>query len=68
MISVDDFTALPTEVLVPEGVVALCPRCGRAGAAGPAEGGGFLVVHVQASEIFADGLLVEPLDCCRIDD
>ncbi len=66
MITVDDFTTLEPGTGVPEGDLVVCPRCGRPGAAQFFPDGEELVIHLQASELFGDGLLTEPLDVCRL--
>lgn len=68
MISLEDFTTFPPGTDVPEGVLAICPRCGRAGAERSAGRGDRdrVVTHVQASELLPDGLLVSPVDRCVV--
>ena len=66
MVTVDDFTAVSAGRELPlEGRVVECPECGRNGVP-HAEPDGTFFVHVQASELLADGMLTEPRDCCRI--
>ena len=66
MISVEDFTSLPEGFSVAlEGRVGVCPRCGRNGVEEHRQDGTYFV-HVQTSEIFGDGMLTEPRDCCPL--
>jgi hypothetical protein len=66
VVTLQDFTALSAGSDVPlEGSVCECPGCGRNGVR-QAEPDGVLYVHVEASEILSDGMLIEPRDCCRI--
>lgn len=64
---VEDFTAAPRGMIVPlEGRVDLCPRCGRNGIEEHPECGAPYFLHVQTSDVFGDGMRVEPLDCCEL--
>jgi hypothetical protein len=66
VITLEDFTALSSGSQVPcEGPVCECPRCGRNGVVHD-EPNGSLCVHVQESAVLSDGMLTEPLDCCRL--
>ncbi len=66
MVMLEDFTVLAPGSDVPlEGRVVCCPRCGRNGVEHPEPDGTFFV-HVQASELFSDGMRTEPRDCCRV--
>ncbi len=66
MVALEDFTGLSTGSDVPcEGFVSECPKCGRNGVVQD-EPDGPLCIHVQESEMLSDGMLTEPLDCCRL--
>jgi hypothetical protein len=66
LVIVEDFTALSVGSDVPcEGPVEACPRCGRSGVHHE-EPDGTSYVHVQATKVLSDGMLVEPRDCCRL--
>ncbi len=66
MVTLQDFTALSRGIDVPlEGRVDRCPKCGRNGIE-HAEPHTLFFVHVQESEVFGDGMLTEPRDCCRL--
>lgn len=67
MLTTQDFTILPEGLVVPlEGPVMRCPRCGRNGIEDGQSAGAPFFVHVQTSEIFGDGMLNEPKDCCML--
>ena len=66
MVVLEDFTRVSVGRYIPaEGHVVVCPRCGRSGLE-QHSGEGTLFVHAQASEIFGDGMRIEPRDLCRI--
>jgi hypothetical protein len=63
----EDFTGLPAGIEVAlAGYVDRCPRCGRNGIEQRSDDGSRTILHVQASELFGDGMRVEPIDCCSI--
>ncbi len=65
MLLMEDFTKLSVGVRVPtDGVVGVCPRCGRNGVRKPRPDGWVRYVHVQTSQLFGDGLRMEPVDSC----
>ena len=67
MITVEDFTSLRRGFLVPlEGRVEACPRCGRNGIEERPECAVPYFLHVQKSEVQADGMRIEPLDSCAL--
>jgi hypothetical protein len=67
MISLEDFTGFPEGTpIVKDGLIRRCPICGRNGQRRQRFGGAIRFVHVEAARMFADGLLVEPVDCCTI--
>ena len=67
MVFLEDFTRITAGGEVPlEGRVRRCPRCGRSGVEQRSAHGFPIVIHVQTSEIFGDGMLVQPRDCCEI--
>jgi len=49
-----------------EGLISLCPRCGRSGILEPLADGVREFVHVETEEVMGDGMLVEPIDWCRV--
>lgn len=64
MITARDFTLLPEgPSLSSEGPVVTCPCCGRHGVV-EAEAQRTLCVHSETTAVLADGMLVEPTDCC----
>lgn len=69
MHTVEDFTSLPVGFLaVSEGRVESCPRCGRNGVLklSPHDSAELLFIHRQETDVFGDGMLVEPCDCCLV--
>ena len=65
MLMIEDFTKLAVGVRVPtDGVVTSCPRCGRSGVPRPRLDGSVRYVHIETSELLADGLRTEPSDSC----
>ncbi|HKD12696.1 MAG TPA: hypothetical protein VKE50_11500 [Thermoanaerobaculia bacterium] len=68
MLSLEDFTTLPHGFRVPqEGLVEVCPRCGRNGVEEhPSCGGRPYFLHRQAVDVRGDGMLIEPLDSCEL--
>ena len=65
----DDFTSGAVGSRVPmEGLISVCPRCGRSGIIEPLADGAREFVHVQIEEVMGDGMLVEPIDWCRVRD
>jgi hypothetical protein len=66
MITIHDFTHLPEGTCVPmEGTVVRCPSCGRTGIRG-SDFRAARCVHVETSDVFCDGMLVEPTDSCPL--
>jgi hypothetical protein len=64
MITAEDFTLLPEgRAGTAELTVVACPCCGRHGVLEP-EARGVLCVHAETTTVLADGMLVEPTDCC----
>jgi hypothetical protein len=63
----DDFTSGAVGSRVPmEGLISVCPRCGRSGILEPLADGVGEFVHVEIEEVMGDGMLVEPIDWCRV--
>jgi len=64
----EDFTgiAIGTRTAM-EGPVAACPCCGRPGVREALPGGAGEFVHVETEELFGDGMLVLPVERCRLD-
>jgi len=63
----EDFTGIAIGTSTPmEGPVAACPCCGRAGVREALPGGAGEFVHVETEELFGDGMLVLPVDRCRL--
>jgi hypothetical protein len=64
MITIQDFTLLPEgPSLGFDGPVVTCPCCGRHGVL-EAEAQRTLCVHSETTAVLADGMLIEPTDCC----
>jgi hypothetical protein len=64
MFVIEDFTGLSEgERVASEGLVSRCPRCGRNGIR-HSSCGAVWFVHTQLSRILAEGMRVEPTDCC----
>lgn len=63
----EDFTKLPIGSLV-SGLrpIIRCPACLRRGALERLDSGARRCVHVEASMIHSDGMLVEPRDHCEL--
>lgn len=67
MVNVQDFTSLKRGIEVPlEGRIETCPLCGRNGIEELPECASPYFLHVQTTDIQADGMLVEPLDSCEL--
>jgi len=65
-ISQESFVGLSPGKGVPlEGTVVCCSLCERNGVVERIEGG-FVVVHVQDTEVLGDGSRVDPEDFCRL--
>ena len=62
-VTVEDFTGMPRGRDVEDGVVQACPRCGRNGVFRHDPAAEY-VVHVRTLEVFGDGILDQPRDCC----
>jgi hypothetical protein len=67
MMSIEDFTKLPEgSVVLLEGTVVRCPRCGRNGVmTGPTDGMP-RCIHVEESDLLCDGMRTEPTDSCEL--
>jgi hypothetical protein len=64
MITARDFTLLPEgPSLSCGGPVVTCPCCARHGVL-ETEAQRTLCVHSETTTVLADGMLVEPTDCC----
>ncbi len=67
MISIDDFTQLPEgSVVLLEGTIVQCPRCGRNGILKDPEDGMPCCIHAEESTLLCDGMLTEPTDSCDL--
>ena len=67
MMTIEDFTQLPEGSLVLlEGIVSRCPRCGRNGVVKSAEDATPCCIHAEESTLLCDGMLTEPTDCCEL--
>jgi len=67
MTNLEDFTLFPRGRDVPlEGRVETCPTCGRNGVEERLECGKPQFVHLQISELFADGMRTEALEACAL--
>jgi C4-type Zn-finger protein len=65
----EDFTTLPEGfVVVLEGTVARCPRCGRNGVVKRPDEGTPYCIHVEESTLLCDGMRTEPTDLCDLPD
>ena len=63
----ENFTTVSVGSPVPfEGIVSLCPRCGRAGVLEYLANGAAEFVHVETEEVMGDGMLIEPIDSCSL--
>ncbi len=63
----EDFTKLPVGSLVSMSrAIVHCPLCGRSGALERRRNGARRCVHVEASIIHTDGMVVEPRDSCEL--
>lgn len=63
----EDFTGFAVGAASPmEGPVSICPCCGRSGVRESLPDGAAEFVHVETEEVFGDGMLVLPVDCCRL--
>ena len=67
MITIEDFTKLPEgSVVLLEGTVVRCPRCGRNGVFKSPRDATPFCIHAEESTILCDGMLTEPTDCCDL--
>jgi len=67
MMSIEDFTLLPEgAVVILEGTVVRCPRCGRNGVLTDPEEGTPCCIHAEESTLLCDGMLTEPTDACDL--
>jgi hypothetical protein len=67
MTNLEDFTLFPRGCEVPlGGRVEACPTCGRNGIEDRPECGNPQFVHLQISQLFADGMRTEPLEACAL--
>jgi hypothetical protein len=65
MITTEDFTLFPEGRLPADTTVVTCPCCGRHGVL-EWEAKRVLCVHSETTTVLADGMLVEPTDCCVV--
>lgn len=62
-----DFTIMAVGFVEPlEGEISRCPVCGRNGVVKHTETEEPRCIHAQASEVFGDGMRIDPTDCCRL--
>ncbi|HTO88337.1 MAG TPA: hypothetical protein VMR54_12520 [Thermoanaerobaculia bacterium] len=67
MMTIEDFTQLPEgSVVLLEGTVVRCPRCGRNGVLKNPYDGRSSCIHAEESTILGDGMLTEPTDSCEL--
>ena len=67
MMSIEDFTTLPEgSVVLLEGTIVRCPRCGRNGVLKDPDDGSLCCIHAEESTLLCDGMLTEPTDCCKL--
>jgi len=67
IVTVQNFAKLAPGMDVPlEGPVAVCRHCGRSGIEHHTDDGSLYVVHVQTTELLADGMITEPQDTCSV--
>ena len=67
MRTIEDFTEAAIGTLIPtEGAVSVCPICDRPGVPELLADGRSEFVHIEAEEVFGDGMLVTPVDSCSI--
>ena len=67
MTSLEDFTLFARGREIPlGGRVETCPTCGRNGVEERPECGKPQFVHLQISELYADGMRTEPLEACAL--
>lgn len=67
MIQVEDFTSLPRGMNVPlQGRVDACPQCGKNGIEEHPQCGDAYFLHRQSTNIQADGMAIELLECCTL--
>lgn len=64
MVQVETYTARSPGDL--DGLVEVCPRCGRSGVERETAEGR-VCVHSEKLEMMPDGLLVAPVDFCPVD-
>ncbi|HWZ84575.1 MAG TPA: hypothetical protein VN032_00145 [Thermoanaerobaculia bacterium] len=64
---IEDFMRLPVGSLVSGSrPVIECPVCRRRGALDRLRNGAWRCVHVEASLIYTDGMVIEPRDHCEL--
>jgi hypothetical protein len=69
MITIEDFTKLPEgSVVLLEGTVVRCPRCGRNGVLKNPRDGTPCCIHAEESTLLCDGMLTQPTDSCELPD
>lgn len=67
MMTIEDFTQLPEGyVVLLEGPVVRCPRCGRNGVLKNPYDGRSSCIHAEEYTVLGDGMLSEPTDCCEL--
>ncbi|MGE5278471.1 MAG: hypothetical protein ACM3SU_15865 [Acidobacteriota bacterium] len=65
--TIEDFTQLREgTVVLLEGIVSRCPRCGRNGVLKFPEDGKACCIHAEESTILCDGMLTQPTDTCEL--
>jgi len=69
MVTIEDFTQLREgTVVLLEGIISRCPRCGRNGVLKFPEDGNACCIHAEESTILCDGMLTQPTDTCELPD
>jgi len=69
MVTIEDFTQLREgTVVLLEGIISRCPRCGRNGVLKFPEDGKACCIHAEESTILCDGMLTQPTDTCELPD
>jgi len=67
--TIEDYTQLREgTVVLLEGIVSRCPRCGRNGVLKFPEDGKACCIHAEESTILCDGMLTQPTDTCELPD
>ena len=67
MMTIEDFTQLPEgSVVLLEGTVSRCPRCGRNGVLKSGDDTKPCCIHAEETTLFSDGMRTDPTDCCEL--